>query len=98
MWIVWNTHKTEGFVTQDYQVAYEARKGADTNCYSEDGERSDLAVAFCERWSHAEDCSMEEFPLGPSVLHAFSRGIVQVHGKAVSIEHLEELIKPEQLT
>lgn len=59
-YIVWNANKTEGIVLSDPQVAYEARKGADTNCYDENGNKSDLAIAFCEIYSHEKDCTIEE--------------------------------------
>jgi hypothetical protein len=55
--LVLNNAKTEGFFTTDQQVAYEVRKGADSNCFSADGERSNVGQAFCERWSHNEDCT-----------------------------------------
>ncbi|TIU88842.1 MAG: hypothetical protein E5W06_00305 [Mesorhizobium sp.] len=45
--IVWREDKNEGFVTLDKQLAYEARKGADSNCYYPDGTLSHLAVSFC---------------------------------------------------
>lgn len=60
VYIVWNNDKTEGFVTLDEQVAYEARKGAISNCYHEDGTRSKLAQKFCKIYSEKEDCYTEE--------------------------------------
>ena len=60
-WIVWNNAKTEGFATTDQQLAYEVRKGAETNCVTGDGMRSKLAVAFIEQWGD-EDCTTEEVP------------------------------------
>lgn len=59
-YIVWNADKSEGFATTDKGVAYEARKGAESNCFTEDGVQSKLAQAFCEIWSHGEDCTMVE--------------------------------------
>jgi len=59
MFLVWNKDKTEGFVTLNEQIAYEARKGADSNCFSIDGVRSDLAIAFCDVYSHTEDCTIQ---------------------------------------
>ena len=59
-YIVWNADKSEGFATTDKGVAYEARKGAESNCFTEDGDQSKLAQAFCEIWSHGEDCTMVE--------------------------------------
>jgi hypothetical protein len=47
IYLVWNQEKTEGFFTTDEGVAYEARKSSDTNCYDKNGNRSDLAIAFC---------------------------------------------------
>ena len=55
IYIVWNAVRTEGFVTVDKHLAYEARKGSDTNCFDADGRRSDLAVKFCELTGD-EDC------------------------------------------
>lgn len=58
IYLVWNHEKTEGFFTTDKGLAYEARKGSDTNCFYEDGTPSKLAVAFCE--IHGEkDCSSQ---------------------------------------
>lgn len=57
--IVWNEKRTEGFATMDRQLAYEVRKGSDTNCYDADGNRSDVAVAFCDRWVD-DNCTIEE--------------------------------------
>lgn len=58
-WVVWNEARTEGFVTTDQKLAYEVRKSASSNCYDAEGNRSDVAVAFCERWS-ADNCTIEE--------------------------------------
>lgn len=59
VYLVWNEQRTEGFFTTDKGVAYEARKSSDTNCYDEYGNRSDLAIAFCN--IHGDgDCTMEE--------------------------------------
>lgn len=60
--IVWNEGKTEGFVTPDGQLAYEVRKSSDTNCFDENGNRSDVAVAFCDRW-YNDNCTIEEVEL-----------------------------------
>jgi hypothetical protein len=59
--IVWNKDKTEGFATVDQALAYEVRKSADTNCFTQGGEYSPVAVAFCDRWGD-EDCTTEEVP------------------------------------
>lgn len=60
LYIVWNNDKTEGFVTLDYGLAYEARKGSDTNCYNNiTDKQSLLAVAFCDITGE-EDCTIEE--------------------------------------
>lgn len=62
VYLVWNKDKTEGFFTIDKGLAYEARKSSDTNCYDQNGIRSDLAIAFCE--IHGEhDCTMQEVKL-----------------------------------
>jgi len=59
-YIVWNEDKSEGFITNDKNVAYEVRKGADSNCFNREGERSDLGVSFCEIYSWDQDCTIEE--------------------------------------
>lgn len=64
--IVWNNNKTEGFATTDPQLAYEARKGAESNCYKQDGSQSKLAVAFCDIYSGEEDCTIEIINNQPS--------------------------------
>lgn len=56
--IVWNYEKTEGFITTDKQLAYEARKGAEDNCYYENGNPSNVAKNFTEVWGD-KDCSVE---------------------------------------
>jgi hypothetical protein len=62
IYLVWNEEKTEGFFTTDQGVAYEARKSADTNCYDQNGKRSDLAIAFCN--IHGEgNCTMQELDI-----------------------------------
>jgi hypothetical protein len=58
LYIVWNEDRTEGFATFDKQLAYETRKSASSNCYSEDGERRDLAIAFCDLF-YEGNCTME---------------------------------------
>lgn len=59
LYIVWNEAKTEGFVTVDKGLAYEVRKGADSNCYTEKGERSYYGVEFINQWGDG-DCTIEE--------------------------------------
>lgn len=61
-YIVWNASRTEGFVTSDKQLAYEARKGSDTNCYSQDGKLSKLAVVFVDE-TEDEDCTIQEITI-----------------------------------
>lgn len=61
--IVWNAAKTEGIIVADKQLAYEARKGADSNCCKEDGSQSKLAVAFCDIYSSEEDCTSQTISL-----------------------------------
>lgn len=59
-YVVWNADKSIGFITTDWQLAYEARKGSDTNCYSEKlNGLCKTAVGFCEDTGE-EDCTMEE--------------------------------------
>lgn len=61
-YIVWNDAKTEGFITDDHQLAYETRKGSNTNCCHEDGKRCDTAIAFTEEWCD-DGCTIEEIKL-----------------------------------
>ena len=60
LYLVWNSLKTECFGTFDKQLAYEVRKGADSNCYDIHGNKSEMAISFCEQYSHHEDCSISE--------------------------------------
>lgn len=64
--IVWNDAKTEGFVTVDGQLAYEVRKGSESNCSDRDGRRSDLGVAMIEIWGD-NTCSIETVVRTPGV-------------------------------
>lgn len=48
IYLVWTANRTEGFFTTDGQVAYEARKGSQSNCFYADGTQSHLAQAFCD--------------------------------------------------
>ena len=57
--IVWNEAKTEGYATIYPEVAYEARKGADSNCFSRHGEQMKLAQAFCDITAD-ENCTIQE--------------------------------------
>jgi len=57
-YIVWNESKTIGFITTEYQLAYEARKGSDSNCYDENGIVSKIAKAFCEATIN-DNCTIE---------------------------------------
>jgi hypothetical protein len=61
--IVWNKDKTEGFVTTDRQLAYEVRKGSESNCFHENGNQSCVAQQFCNEWSIGEDCTMQEIEI-----------------------------------
>ena len=61
-YVVWNEKKTQGFATVDKQLAYEARKGSDTNCYDADGIRSNLAVTFCDETGD-ENCTIQNVGL-----------------------------------
>lgn len=58
VYIAWNAARTQGFATTDPQLAYEARKGSDSNCYDQDGRRSDLAITFC-KVTGDEDCTIQ---------------------------------------
>jgi hypothetical protein len=57
-YVAWNEAKTQGFATTDQQLAYEARKGSDTNCFDENGVRSDIAIAFCGATGD-ENCTIQ---------------------------------------
>lgn len=57
-YIVWNWNKTASFETDDYQLAYEVRKGAETNCYTSDGTFVADAYNFCREHGHM-DCTLE---------------------------------------
>jgi hypothetical protein len=58
-YIVWNEGMTEGFVTTEKQLAYEARKGSSGNCYTKEGDLSLLAVEFIGQWGDG-NCTIEE--------------------------------------
>ena len=60
--IVWNDAKTEGFITDDHQLAYETCKGSDTNCYTGDGRQCNTAIAFIGDWEE-DSCIIEEVQL-----------------------------------
>ena len=64
IYIAWNAAKTQGFATTDYQLAYEARKGSDSNCFDQDGVRSNLAVTFCDVTGD-EDCVIQTIHTSP---------------------------------
>ena len=57
---VYNNDKTDYFETDDGQLAYEVRKGSDTNCHCDDPEMTRKALEFCEKYSWYEDCTIEE--------------------------------------
>ncbi len=57
--IVWNSDKTLGFITTDAQLAYEARKGSDSNCYDEHGKVCRTAQGFTDDTVN-EDCTIEK--------------------------------------
>lgn len=62
-YIVWDNNKREGFITSEYQVAYEARKLAFNNCYNEDGEPS-FMTALYNTWPEGMDlCTIKEIEL-----------------------------------
>lgn len=64
IYIVWNEARTEGYATTDAQVAYEARKGADSNCFTAEGEQMKLAQAFCELTGE-ESCTTQTIDVDP---------------------------------
>ena len=47
-YIVWNQEKTEGFITDDEQLAYEVQKSAESNCYRKNGSESKVAKIFAK--------------------------------------------------
>jgi hypothetical protein len=57
-YVVWNGAKTEGFATDDKQLAYEVRKSAASNCYDAQGVFSLSAATFCEKWAQ-DDCTIQ---------------------------------------
>lgn len=59
VYIVWNEHKSEGYVTADYQVAYEARKSATSNMFNANGEWQPLGAAFGSIF-YQDNCVLEE--------------------------------------
>lgn len=61
-YLVWNESRTEGIVVTDPGVAYEARKGASSNCFDRDGRQSKLAQYFCDLTAD-EPCEIEEIEL-----------------------------------
>ena len=60
--------KKAGFFTTDKQLAYEARKGANTNLYFQDGTRSASAKKFCDEQLDEEyliiDIPVEDVNIG----------------------------------
>lgn len=58
IYVVWNEDKSEGYATTDQQLAYEVRKSADSNCYTENGEPAQLARNFCELYGEG-DCTIQ---------------------------------------
>jgi hypothetical protein len=61
-YIVWNDAKTDGFVTNEKQLAYEVRKGAESNCYREDGTISLTGIQFLNEFCD-DNCSIEEIEI-----------------------------------
>jgi hypothetical protein len=61
-WIVWNEAKTEGFITNEHQLAYEIRKGSDGNCYREDGSRARTGAEFIDEFFD-DNCTIQEIDL-----------------------------------
>ena len=60
--VVWNEARTEGYVTFDKQVAYEARKGAESNCFDSNGTQMHLAQAFCEV-TGIQNCTVQKIEI-----------------------------------
>lgn len=76
---VYNKDKTERFITADRGLAYEVRKGADSNCYDANGTFSKVGVEFCEKWSWNEDCTMSE--------------IIVIDNKEFSLEFIDYVVE-----
>lgn len=47
-YIVWCDDRKSGIIVDEKHVAYEARKGAITNCVDENGDYVKIARAFCK--------------------------------------------------
>jgi hypothetical protein len=61
IYLVWCKEKQAGFATEDFQLAYEVRKGADTNIgWVESDNLLHLAYMFCENYSNYYDCEIIE--------------------------------------
>lgn len=58
MYIVWNADKTDCFATKSNALAYEVRKGAESNCFDEDGKPNALAEQFCMMYGD-QDCTVQ---------------------------------------
>jgi hypothetical protein len=72
-YLVWNEAKTEGFVSTDKQLAYEVRKSSDSNCFDENGNRSNVGVAFCDNWGE-DNCTMHKVePSGKDGAYVISK-------------------------
>lgn len=89
--VVWNADKTEGFITEDRQLAYEVRKSSETNCFDRSGRRSDVGIAFCDAWGD-QDCTMEPITFGskvPRVGQQVARSIEAAHGITKVAQHAD---------
>lgn len=104
-WIVLNYAKTEGFATDDEQLAYEVRKGSDTNCCTAEGRRCNMAIEFCERYSWHEDCTMARALVADDgalvvlkeMLERTTRGVAQT-AKEIDRKTSELFCRPEHRT
>lgn len=86
IFLVWNGARTEGFFTTEKQVAYEARKGSDTNCFYADGTQSHLAQAFCDI-TVDDACMMEEIDVP-----RYPEGVWKPIPRDLKIDHADMVI------
>lgn len=56
--IVWNADKTKGVVVDEEQLAYEIRKGNDSNCYDQHGYAFRTGQKFCDEFAE-HNCTIQ---------------------------------------
>lgn len=101
IYIVWNEAKTEGYATTEHQLAYEVRKGSDTNCHHEaTGEQATIAVAFCEAYAD-QNCTIEEIKYDHSIDPNWKETVRAEQlrvGRALTLDELLNLARPYKMT